>query len=102
MSQEMHGSQEFFAGAVPAERSGAGIAPAGEPPQAPVTPVPPDSNEGIGAVTGADSIAGEGGDAVPSVPILCPPLLLVLPNAWTAPPSLSWSSACSRSSDGFS
>ncbi len=68
-SQEISPSQEMFAGAIPAQRSGAGIAPAGDAPDLPVTPVPPDTDEGIGAVTGADSIAGEGRDEVPSAPI---------------------------------
>jgi transposase InsO family protein len=72
MSQEMHGSQEVFAGAVPAERSGAGAAPAkaAAGPATPESLAAPtlDSQPGVDS-PGADGAAGAPVEEVPSLPI---------------------------------
>jgi len=62
-SQEFSPLQETLAGAIPAQRSGDGIAPANESANLPVTPIPPDTDEGLGMP------AGEPDNEVPSVPI---------------------------------
>jgi transposase InsO family protein len=68
-SQEISPSQETFAGAVPAERSGAGTAPAGDAANIPLTPIPPDGDEGDAAFNESDSATEEAAGEVPSVPI---------------------------------
>lgn len=68
-SQEISPSQEMFAGAVPAERSGAGIAPAGDAGNVPLTPIPPDNDEGIPPSSGTPDAGIAATGEVPSVPI---------------------------------
>ncbi|HEY2588967.1 MAG TPA: helix-turn-helix domain-containing protein [Tepidisphaeraceae bacterium] len=93
-SQPTPGSQDFFAGAVPAERSGAGTAPANAaagpgspipselaatppPPDLPVTPAPPDipvtaaadDQPGVDLPAGDGTAGGAQPDEVPALPI---------------------------------